>query len=47
MEVLDCFPGKNATSGGDSDTDVKDPTVMPTGAPVSSHDVTTATPVGK
>src|SRR5690349_2708294 len=39
--------GMNATSGGSSDTEVKDPTAMPAGLPSASIPVTTATPVGK
>src|SRR3954468_19651092 len=39
--------GMNATRGGSSDTEEKDPTAMPAGLPSASMPVTTATPVGK
>src|SRR3954453_11641285 len=39
--------GMNATSGGSSDTDGKEPTGIPPGLPPASTPVTTATPVGK
>lgn len=51
-DLLDARPaaralaGKKATSGGSSDTEVKEPTTMPTGAPSSADAVTTHTPVG-
>lgn len=38
--------GRNATSGGDSDTEVKVPITMPTGSPSSAIAVTSTTPVG-
>ena len=38
--------GKNATSGGSSDTDANEPTARPTG-PLGAVAVTTVTPVGK
>ena len=45
-QLLDVLAGKKATSGGSSETDVKEPTTMPTGAPFASTAVTTQTPVG-
>lgn len=39
-------PGKNPTSGGSSDTDTKDPIVIPNGLPSELHPVTTTTDVG-
>ncbi|GAA3729030.1 hypothetical protein GCM10023082_28570 [Streptomyces tremellae] len=39
--------GRNATSGGSSETEVKDETAMPTGPPRASREVTAATPLGK
>ena len=44
--VLDSRFGKKAISGGSSDTELKEPTAIPTGVPVSSLAVTTETPVG-
>src|SRR5215211_7287771 len=41
----DVLAGRNATSGGSSDTDVNEPMAKPTGLP-SSMAVTTVTPVG-
>src|SRR5689334_24004438 len=38
-KVVDFLSGRNATSGGSSDTDVKDPTAIPTGAPSGPTDV--------
>jgi len=43
----DDLPGRNPTSGGSSDTDTKEPMVMPCGLPERSRPVTTVTPVGK
>lgn len=43
--VVDSRVAKNPIKGGASDTDVKDPTVIPTGR-ASSNAVTTTTPVG-
>ena len=40
------FVGRNATSGGSSETEVKEPTTIPAGRPSSAIAVTTATPVG-
>ena len=39
--------GRNATRGGSSDTEVNDPTAIPTGPLSSCVAVTTTTPVGK
>ena len=44
-QVVEARSGKNATSGGSSDTDVNDPTIIPTG-PYSLDAVTAQTPVG-
>ena len=44
--VLDSRFGKKAINGGSSDTELKEPTAIPTAAPVSSLAVTTETPVG-
>src|SRR4051812_17667706 len=46
-QELDVRSGKNATSGGSSDTDVNEPTAIPAGVPSLAIPVTTATPVGK
>jgi hypothetical protein len=44
-QLLDVLSGKKATSGGSSDTEVNDPTTIPTGAsPLIA--VTAQTPVG-
>jgi hypothetical protein len=45
-QVLELLSGKKATSGGASDTDVKDPTARPVFSPLASVVVTTQTPVG-
>ncbi|GAA1088403.1 hypothetical protein GCM10009579_05940 [Streptomyces javensis] len=45
--VDDVFPGRNATSGGVSETEVNDATVMPTGLPCASRDVMAVMPLGK
>ena len=44
-KLVDVLAGKKATSGGSSETEVKEPTTMATGAPWSMA-VTTQTPVG-
>ena len=43
----DSRAGRNATNGGSSDTEVNDPTTIPTGSPLLLIAVTRATPVGK
>ena len=45
-QLDDFLSGKKATSGGSSETEVKDPTAMPTALPSGSTAVTTHTPVG-
>jgi hypothetical protein len=45
-QVFDETPGKNPTSGGSSETETKDPMVIPCGAPEASKPVTTTTLVG-
>ena len=45
--VEEVFPGRNATSGGSSETEVKDETVMPTGLPAASSEVIAVIPLGK
>src|SRR3954469_3031788 len=44
-QLVDDRSGRNATSGGSSDTDVNDPTAIPAGPPSAATAVTTATPV--
>lgn len=44
--VVDNRSGKKPTSGGDNDTEVKDPTAKPTGLPSAGMAVITHTPVG-
>src|SRR3954471_16985327 len=46
-KVVDFLSGRNATRGGSRETEVNDPTAMPTGAPSGPMDVIPATPVGK
>src|SRR6476660_7039530 len=46
-KLVDDRSGRNATSGGSRDTEVNDPTAMPTGPAASCSAVTTTTPVGK
>ncbi|GDY50245.1 hypothetical protein SVIO_008680 [Streptomyces violaceusniger] len=46
-KVADVFPGRNATSGGVSETEVNDATVMPTGPPCASREVIAVMPLGK
>ena len=45
-QLLEVRSGKNATSGGASDTDVKDPTTIAMGSDELRIAVTTHTPVG-
>ena len=45
-KVREDLVGRKATSGGSSDTEVKEPITMPTGSPAGSVAVTTTTPVG-
>jgi hypothetical protein len=44
-QLVDPLPGRNPTSGGSSDTDVKDPMATPTG-PSSPDPLMITTPVG-
>ena len=46
-KLVDTWVGRNATRGGSSDTEVNDPTAIPTGPFSSCMAVTTTTPVGK
>src|SRR5438045_9169376 len=46
-QLVELRSGMNATSGGSSETDVKDPAALPAGCPSGSHPVTTATPAAK
>src|SRR3954451_14031612 len=46
-QLIDSAVGRKPTAGGSSDTDVKDPIVMPKGCPSSARPVTIVTPVGK
>src|SRR4051794_1082151 len=46
-QLDEVFPGRNATSGGSSDTEGKDPMAKPAGCRSSPTAVTTTTPVGK
>src|SRR3954470_24901141 len=45
-QLVEPLSGKKATSGGFSDTDVKEPTTKPARPPSGSVAVTTQTPVG-
>jgi hypothetical protein len=45
-QLVEPLSGKKATSGGLSDTEVKDPTTKPARRPSASVAVTTQTPVG-
>ena len=45
-QLPDDLAGKKATSGGSSETEVKEPTTIPTAVPSGSTAVTTHTPVG-
>src|SRR5688572_30044640 len=45
-QVVELLAGRNATRGGLSDTDVNEPTTIPTGSPASPIAVTAQTPVG-
>src|ERR1700731_1860683 len=45
-KLLDFLVGRNATMGGSSDTEVNEPTAIPTGSPSGPTAVTTVTPVG-
>lgn len=46
FQEFDEVPGRNPTSGGSSDTETKDPIVMPNGLPSELNPVTTTTEVG-
>jgi hypothetical protein len=45
-QLVELRSGRKATSGGSSDTEVKEPTAMPAGAPSGGEAVMTHTPVG-
>src|SRR3954451_22549046 len=45
-QLDEALPGKNATSGGSSETDENEPMARPAGSPSSPMAVTTTTPVG-
>src|SRR5882724_2803484 len=45
-QLSEARSGRNATSGGSSETDVNEPTSIPTGAPSGSVAVMMQTPVG-